>query len=87
MSAAARRLLLAKRPDYLFLDNGFNAAEDDFLFLMIAFGFIDLFTQILVLLMGKQSLCTVEHHGNAAVSEGVVRFFLTSARLHSRTPS
>ena len=45
-------------------------------------GFVDLCTQILVLLMGKQSLCATEHHGNAAVGEGVVGFRFTSARLH-----
>ncbi len=82
LSAATRRLSLAKRPDYLFTDDGFNASEDDFLLLVIAFGFVDLCTQILVLLMGKQSLCATEHHGNAAVGEGVVGFRFTSARLH-----
>lgn len=85
-SVAIRRLSLAKRPDYLFTDNGFNAAEDDVLFLVIAFGFIDRNAQILVLLMGKQSLCAAKHHGNPAVCEGVVELCLTSARLHSRSP-
>lgn len=86
MSAATRRLLLAKRPDYLFTDDGFNAAEDDFLLLVIAFGFVNRNAQVLVLLMGKQSLCTAEHHGNTAVGEGVVKFRFTSARLHSHIP-
>ena len=82
LSAATRRLSLAKRPDYLFTDDGFNAAEDDVLLLLVAFGFVDRNAQVLVLLMGKQSLCTAEHHGNAAVGESVMRFRLTSARLH-----
>ena len=86
LSAAARRLLLAKRPDYLFTDDGFNAAEDDVLFLVIVFGFIDRNAQILVLLMGKQSLCAAEHHGNPAVAERIVGVRLTSARLHSQSP-
>ena len=76
-------LSLAKRPDYLFTDDGFDAAEDDVLLLVIAFGFVDRNAKVLVLLMGKQSLCTAEHHGNAAVGEGVVRFRLSSARLHT----
>jgi len=67
---------------YLFTDDGFNAAEDDVLLLVITFGFVDRNAQVLVLLMGKQSLCAAEHHGNAAVGEGVVGFRLTSARLH-----
>ena len=71
---------------YLFTDDGFNAAEDDFLLLVIAFGFVYRNAQVLVLLMGKQSLCAAEHHGNAAVGEGVVGFRFTSARLHSHIP-
>lgn len=67
-------------------DDGFNAAEDDFLLLVVAFGFVDRNAQVLVLLMGKQSLCAAEHHGNAAVGEGVVGFRFTSARLHSHIP-
>ena len=86
MSAATRHLSLAKRPDYLFTDDGFDAAEDDVLLLVIAFGFVDRNAQVLVLLMRKQSLCTAEHHRNAAVGESVVGFRLTSARLHSHIP-
>ena len=51
LSAATRRLLLAKRPDYLFTDDGFDAAEDDVLLLVIAFGFVYRNAKVLVLLM------------------------------------
>lgn len=68
------------------MDNGFNVAEDNFLLLVIVFGFVDRNSQVLVLLMGMQSLCAAEHHGNATVGESVMQFRLTSARLHSRSP-
>ena len=74
--------IIGKTTYNLFTDDGFNAAEDDFLLLVVAFGFVYRNAQVLVLLMGKQSLCAAEHHGNAAVGEGVVGFRFTSARLH-----
>ena len=78
--------IIGKTTYFLFTDDGFNAAEDDFLLLVVAFGFVYRNAQVLVLLMRKQSLCTAEHHRNAAVGEGVVGFRLTSARFHSHIP-